>query len=167
MLSQKTITAILELQGQYPKKRSALLPALHLAQAEIGYLPLEVQQEIAALFEITANEVHAVVTFYDMLFEKPVGKHIIRVCKNVSCMLRGSDEILENLCCKLNIKPGGTNVDGQFTVIPTECLAACDRAPMLLLDEEVIGPVHKDDLDGILKQASEMIRPLVKDVDDG
>ncbi len=136
--------AILELQKLYPEKRSALIPALHMAQAEVGYLPRETQNEVAELFDIDPNEVNAVVTFYDMFFEKPVGKHLIHVCKNVSCMLRGADSLLKNLCSKLNIEPGQTTEDGEFTVIPSECLGACDKAPMMLVDEEVMGPVKEE-----------------------
>jgi NADH-quinone oxidoreductase subunit E len=153
MLSEKTKKAILELQELYPMKRSALIPALHLAQAEKGYLPREVQEEVALLFGIDPNEVNAVVTFYDMFFEEPVGKHIIHVCKNVSCMLRGSDRILAKICQKLHVAPGGTTSDGEFTVIASECLAACDRAPMMLADDEVVGPVQEEDIDRILDEA--------------
>lgn len=152
-LSEKTKTAILELQSKYPQKRSALLPALHLAQAEIGYLPLEVQSEVATLFNIDPNEINAVVTFYDMFFEKPVGKHLIHVCKNVSCMLRGCDALLKSLCEKLGVEPGKTTDDGEFTVIPSECLGACDRAPMMLVDEDIVGPVNVEDLQRIIEQA--------------
>lgn len=152
-LSQKVKDAILKLQGLYPEKRSALIPALHLAQAEAGYLPLDIQKEVAELFDIDPNEVNAVVTFYDMFYEEPVGKHIIHVCKNVSCMLRGSDGLLARLCQKLQVAPGGTSRDGEFTVIASECLAACDRAPMMLVDEEVKGPLREDDLDKILEDA--------------
>ncbi len=150
MLSEKTCQSILELQKQYPVKRSALIPALHLAQAEIGYLPQEIQNEVAALFNIDINEVNAVVTFYDMFFEEPVGKHLIHVCKNLSCMLRGSDGLLNTLCQRLNVKPGGTSSDGLYTVIASECLAACDRAPMLLADDQLMGPVKEDEVDRIL-----------------
>ena len=153
MLSEKTQKAILELQKLYPVKRSALIPALHIAQAEVGYLPLETQSEVAALFELTTNEVNSVVTFYDMFFEKPVGKHLIHVCKNVSCMLLGADGLLQQVCQKLQIKPGETTADGEFTVIPSECLAACDKAPMMLVDDRVIGPVQETDLDNILSEA--------------
>lgn len=152
MLSEKTRTAILNLQKKYPEKRSALIPALHLAQAEAGYLPREVQNEVAVLFEIDPNEVNAVVTFYDMFYEKPVGKHLLHVCKNVSCMLRGADELIEKLCEKLQVKPGGTTADGEFSVIPCECMAACDKAPMMLADNHVIGPIREDELDQILEQ---------------
>jgi NADH-quinone oxidoreductase subunit E len=153
MLSEETRKAILELQKLYPEKRSALIPALHLAQSELGYLPREMQNEVAALFEIEPNEVNSVVTFYDMFFEEPVGKHLIHVCKNVSCMLRGADGLLTKLCQRLQIEPGGTSGDGEFTVIPSECLAACDRAPMMLVDDQVVGPVNENDIEQLLADA--------------
>jgi NADH-quinone oxidoreductase subunit E len=153
MLTEKTQKAILELQKRYPESRSALIPALHIAQAEVGYLPLETQSEVAALFGITLNEVNSVVTFYDMFFEEPVGKHLIHVCKNVSCMLRGSDDVLNHVCRKLKVNPGETTADGEFTVIPSECLAACDKAPMMLVDDKVVGPVSVEELDKILSDA--------------
>jgi NADH-quinone oxidoreductase subunit E len=152
-LSEKAKESILELQKLYPVKRSALIPALHLVQSEIGYLPQEIQDEVAELFGIDTNEVNAVVTFYDMFFEKPVGKHIIHVCKNVSCMLRGGDEIIESLCRKLQTVPGKNTDDGKFMIIKSECLAACDRAPMMLVDDKVVGPVKEEDLDSILEEA--------------
>lgn len=153
MLNEEIRKSILELQKLYPVKRSALIPALHLAQAQEGYLPQEIQEEVADLFDIPLNEVNAIVSFYDMFYEKPVGKHIIHVCKNVSCMLRGSDGVLRKLCQKLQIPPGGTSADGEFTVIPSECLAACDRAPMCIVDDKVIGPINEDEIDRILEEA--------------
>ncbi len=152
MLTDKTRQAILELQKKYPQKRSALIPALHIAQTEVGYLPAETQEEVAELFDIDPNEVNSVVSFYDMFHEKPVGKHILHVCKNVSCMLRGGDELLGKICQHLQVKPGETTVDGQFTVIPSECLAACDRAPMMIVDDKVVGPIEESDVEKILKE---------------
>jgi NADH-quinone oxidoreductase subunit E len=153
MLTEETKKAILELQKLYPEKRSALIPALHLAQADAGYLPREIQNEVASLFGLDPNEVNAVVTFYDMFYEEPVGKHLIHVCKNASCMLRGSDPLLKSLCQKLNVAPRQMTSDGEFTVIPSECLGACDKAPMMLVDDKVVGPVKETDLDGILAEA--------------
>ncbi len=153
MLSDKIKQEILQLQAQYPNKRSALIPALHLAQKEVGYLPTEVQKEIASLFDIAVTEVNAVVTFYDMFTEEPQGKHIVHVCKNLSCMLRRGDEMLEDLCEKLRVPPHGTTADGEFTVIPSECLGACDRAPMWLVDDQVVGPVEADQIDAIIEGA--------------
>lgn len=153
MLSEKTRQSIFELQRQYPEKRSALIPALHIAQAEVGYLPRATQNEVADLFGIDPNEVNAVVTFYDMFFEEPVGKHLIHVCKNVSCMLRGADGVLSKVCQRLQVEPGKTTADGEFTIIPSECLAACDRAPMMLVDDKVVGPVKEEEIDSILAEA--------------
>lgn len=163
MLSEKTIHAIRTLQNEYPEKRSALIPALHLAQAEIGYLPTAVQEEVAKLFTVDPTEVQAIVSFYDMFYDKPVGKHIIHVCKNASCMLRGCDRLLEKLCEKLRIKPGETTEDGEFSVIASECLAACDRAPMMLVDESVVGPVKEEELDQILSEAKKGPGHLMED----
>lgn len=153
MLTEKTKQAILELQKKYPHKRSALIPALHLAQAEMGYLPRETQNEVATLFDLDPNEVNGVVTFYDMFYEKPAGKHIIHVCKNVSCMLHGADGVLSGLCQRLKVSPHETSSDGEFTVIPSECLGACDLAPMLLVDDQVVGKVKEQDLERILAEA--------------
>lgn len=153
MLTKNTRNAILALQKKYPESRSALIPALHIAQAEEGYLPLETQAEVAALFDINLNEVTSVVTFYDMFYEEPIGKHLIHVCKNLSCMLCGADGLLQQVCSKLNVKPGETTADGMFTIIPSECLAACDKAPMMLVDDKIIGPVKEGDLDRILADA--------------
>jgi NADH-quinone oxidoreductase subunit E len=152
-LTEETKQTILELQRIYPEKRSALIPALHLAQAEIGYLPIVIQEEVALLFSLDPNEIQSIVTFYDMFFEKPVGKHLIHVCKNASCMLRGSDELIAKLCEKLQVKPRETSQDGEFTVIPCECLAACDRAPMMLIDEQVVGPVQMHEIENLLMEA--------------
>lgn len=153
MLTEDTRKAILELQNLYPVKRSALIPALHLAQAEAGYLSIETQAEVAELFGLDPNEVNAVVTFYDMFFEEPTGKHQIHICKNVACMLRGADGLMSKLCEKLQISPGQTTADKEFTLIASECLAACDRAPMLLVDEKVVGPVQESQIDQILEDA--------------
>ena len=146
MLSTETKQAIQKLQGSYPEKRSALIPALHLAQNEVGYLPHDVQQEVADLFDLDTTEVQAIVTFYDMFFDEPVGKHIIHVCKNASCMLRGCDKILKGLCSRLKD-------DKDFHVIASECLAACDKAPMMIVNDKVIGPVEESDLDKIIEDA--------------
>ncbi len=151
-LTEKTKERILELQKLYPEKRSAIIPALHIAQEEVGFLPEEVQHEIAELFGIEATEVHALVTFYDMFHEHPVGKHELHVCKNISCMLRGSDDVTKAFCRHLNVEPKGMTEDGQFSLFESECLAACDRAPMCLIDKEVVGPLRPEDVPELLEK---------------
>lgn len=149
MLTEKTRQAILDLQKKYPEKRSALIPALHMAQEELGYLPSAIQDEVADLFGISPNDVYAIVSFYDMFYEKPVGKEIIHVCKNVSCMLRGADSLIDALCKKLKTAPHEVSENGQYSIIPSECLGACDKAPMMIIGEKVVGPVSKEDLGGL------------------
>ncbi len=146
-LSDETVDAIRKLQKRYPQKRSALIPSLHLAQKEVGYLPVDIQKEVAALFDLDKDEVRAIASFYDMFFEEPVGKHIIHVCKNASCMLRGCDHVIECLKAKLKDKT-------DITLIESECLGACDRAPMMIVGEKVVGPVSVDHLDSIIEEAS-------------
>ncbi len=153
ILKEETKQLIVELQKKYPNKRSALIPALHLAQSDVGYLPKIVQEEVAALFDILPNEVYSIVTFYDMLHEEPVGKHLIHVCKNVSCMLRGADGVIAKMCEKLNVAPHEMSKDGQFTIIPSECLGACDLAPVAIIDDLVVGCIKEEDVDRILEDA--------------
>lgn len=151
MLSEDVRLKILELQKRYPEKRSALIPALHMAQNEAGYLPKEIQEEIACLFEIDLNEVNSIVTFYDMFFDHPVGRRLVHVCRGIACMLNGADELAGRLCEKLQVKPGETTQNGEFTIHLSECLGACDKAPMAIIDHEVAGPIHQDDLNAFLK----------------
>ena len=155
MLKDEIKQAIFALQKQYPVKRSALIPALLFAQKQEGYLSLTIQAEVAALFELDPNEINAIVTFYDMLYDHPMGKHLVHLCKNVSCMLKGSDELTASICQKLNVKISETTEDGKYTVLQSECLGACDRAPMMILDEKVFGPLKQTDLDQIFKCSHE------------
>lgn len=150
-LSQEIRTSIIDLQKKYPEKRSALIPALHLAQKQLGYLSLEVQQEVADIFGLSLSEVHSVVTFYDMFFEKPTGKKIIYACKNLSCMLRGADELIEHVSAKL--KEDTSSLSSEFTLVEAQCLAACDRAPVWIINEKVEGPIRIPEIDALLEKA--------------
>src|SRR5438034_1445779 len=117
----------------YPQRRTAILPALRIAQRDQGFLGIETVNEVAELMELDPNAVHMLVTFYDMLYRDPKGKYVLGVCKNISCYLRGADEILEHLQEKLGVGIGQTTPDGLFTIRAFECLAACGTAPALLL----------------------------------
>jgi len=153
MIDANIKQAILDLQSKYPHRRSALIPALHIVQDAIGYLPLDAQAEVAELFDLPTNEVCAIVSFYELFYDKPQGKHHIHVCKNISCMLRGSDQLIEKLCDKLQVAPGGTTKDGLYTLIPSECLGACDRAPMMIVGKDVVGPVTDSDIEALIAKA--------------
>jgi NADH-quinone oxidoreductase E subunit len=120
------------LLSRYPNKQAALLPVLHVAQDEFGYLPDEALDLVARTLELPAAHVFGVVTFYTMFHRQRTGGNHLMVCTNVSCMLRGGYEILEHCEKKLGIKSGQTTTDGAFSIIEEECLAACANAPMMI-----------------------------------
>jgi NADH-quinone oxidoreductase E subunit len=122
--------------ARYPNAMAACLPALHLAQAQFGYLTEDVMRLVADHLKVPYAHVYGVATFYTMFHLKPVGKNVLMVCTNVSCMLRGAYGVLEHLEQKLGIKRGETTPDGMFTLVEEECLAACANAPMMICGTE-------------------------------
>src|SRR5215471_10401870 len=117
---------------RYPTKQAALLPVLHVAQDEFGYLPDEALDLVARTLELPPSHVYGVITFYTMFHRARTGTNHLMVCTNVSCQLKGGYDILEHIEKKLNIKTGETTPDGAFTLIEEECLAACANAPMMI-----------------------------------
>jgi NADH-quinone oxidoreductase subunit E len=133
--SENVLELIQKMKGHYPagKQKSALLPVLHLAQAEFdGWLSPEVMDYVASLLDIQPIEVYEVASFYSMYNLKPVGKCLLEVCRTSSCWLRGANEIVAHLENKLGIKEGETTPDGLFTLKTVECLGSCGTAPMLM-----------------------------------
>ncbi len=131
---EETIALVNKIIKRYPegKQKSALIPVLHLAQAEFdGWLSAAVMDYVASLLRIKPIEVYEVATFYSMFNTEPVGKCLIEVCRTTPCMLRGADDIVEHLERTLNIKDGETTSDGMFTLKTVECLGSCGTAPML------------------------------------
>jgi NADH-quinone oxidoreductase E subunit len=122
--------------AQYPLKRAAIMPVLWIAQREFGYLSPEVQQYVADLMGFPLAWVSGVASFYTMYYKKPIGKYHIQVCTNVSCMLRGSDEIVRAVEERLGIGLGETTADGRFSLDEVECLASCGTAPMMQVNED-------------------------------
>ncbi len=150
MLSDLTRQKILTLLEKYPHSRSALIPSLQLAQAELGYLSSEAVLEISEVFNLSPNEVNEVASFYTMLFKRPVGKYVIQVCTNISCMLCSSERIMSHLERRLGIKPGETTPDKRFTLLEVECLASCGTAPVVQINEEYHENLTPEKLDRIL-----------------
>jgi len=150
MLSEAARNQVADLIKKYPQPRSALIPALRLAQNEAGYLSESLLEEIARIFNISPGEVNEVATFYSMFYTKPVGKYVIQVCTNISCMLRKSDQILAHLEKRLGIKPGQTTPDRRFTLMEAECLASCGTAPMAQINDEYYQNLTTEKLDQIL-----------------
>ena len=150
MLSAETRGRIDQLIRKYPRPRSALIPALKLAQAETGHLSDAVVEELSGIFDLPPNEILAVASFYTMLFKKPVGKHVIWVCTNISCLLCNSDAIMKHLEEKLGIRPGETTSDRRFTLFEAECLASCGTAPAAQIDDDYYEDLTPEKLDRIL-----------------
>ena len=125
-----------EIRKRYPTTEAALLPALHIAQRVWGgWLPDEAIAAVAAELDLPASRVYGVVTFYDLFHQKPVGRHRIRVCTNLSCQLRGADEILETMRGELKVGEDEVTPDGRCSYIHFECLGSCDTAPMMMVDD--------------------------------
>lgn len=136
LLSQKFYEAMGKLEPRYPTKVALLLPALHAAQDEYGWLPPEVMDEVGAYIGIHPAQVREVASFYTMYNLKPVGKYHLKVCTNVACCLRGADELVEHLEEKFSIKVGETTKDKKFTLHEEECLGACGTAPAMMLNDD-------------------------------
>ncbi len=142
-LSQKNAEKVQKIIARYPegRQKSALLPVLHVAQEQFGWLSVETMDYIASLLNIEPIEVYEVASFYSMYNLKPVGKYMFEVCQTGPCMLKGSDDIIAYIKEKLGIQPGQTTPDGMFTLKTVECLGACGYAPMMQM-----GKIYKEHL---------------------
>ncbi|MDE3089609.1 MAG: NADH-quinone oxidoreductase subunit NuoE [Chloroflexota bacterium] len=156
MLSEKTKSEIQTLMSKYPDYRSAIMPALHLAQREVGWLPDEAIQDVADLIGLSKTEVNSVATFYTMYAREKVGEHTIFFCTDLPCALRGADEMMEHIEHKLGCKAGQTSPDGKITLRDAECLGGCDHAPVMLID----GAEHQQDL--TIERVDEILERLKK-----
>ena len=139
-----------ELIGLYPQSRSALIPILHVAQEQDGWLTPEAMEHVGELLGITPAEVYGTATFYDMLFTEPVGRHLVSVCTNLACLLNGGVELLEHAEASLGVAAGGTTHDGEFTLEEVECIAFCGAAPCLAVNWRFFGSVSTDLFDQLV-----------------
>jgi NADH-quinone oxidoreductase subunit E len=126
-----------EIVKRYPpdQRRSAVLPALYLAQYQQGYITANAIRHVAELLGITRADVEDVVSYYTMFYTRPVGKYVINVCRTLSCAINGAERVTAELSAKLGIKPGETDASGTFTLMEVECLGACDRAPAVMVND--------------------------------
>lgn len=144
--------AIQEILPRYPSKQAATLPALHLVNERLGYVPVEAVVEVAKLLELAPAQVQDTLSFYGLFKQdRPQGKHRVMVCRSVVCAACGSEELLEHLCGRLGIRPGETTADGRVTVEFTECLGACDAAPVVMVNDTLHGCMTKERVDELVK----------------
>jgi NADH-quinone oxidoreductase subunit E len=135
VISAEARSAIETEIAKYPQRRGALLPALHIVQRELGHIAPETASDLAEIFELKPVDVMEVVSFYNMFFAAPQGRHHVYVCTNLPCSLRGARVLLKQLEAHLGVHAGDTTDDGRVTLGHEECLGACAYAPMLRVDE--------------------------------
>lgn len=161
----ETMAELDRIFGKYPVKRSALIPALWLAQKQNGFITSSVMQHIAEIFEISPMEVWGVVSFYNMLKTSPIGEFHVQVCDNLSCALMGAGALINHLEKRLGVKAGNTREDGKFSIERMECLGACGGAPCVQINEDYFERVTIDMMDEIISalERGEYVPPVGAD----
>lgn len=150
MLSPEEIAEIEHELPIFPQKSAAVIEALRIVQRHRGWVSDEAVRDIAAFLDMSPDAVDSVATFYNMIYRRPVGRHVIHVCDSVSCWLMGYEGLKAALEAKLGIRYGQTTPDGRFTLLPIVCLGTCDRAPAMFVGEDLYRDLKLEDLDGIL-----------------
>ena len=152
MLTTQEINEIEEAIKQVPVKKAACIEALKIVQEHRRWVSDESLKEVAAYMSMSPEELDSVATFYNLIFRRPVGRHIILLCDSISCWVMGYETILEHLTKTLGIKYGETSADGRYTLLPNPCLGTCDCAPALMIDNDLYRNLTIDQLDEILKK---------------
>lgn len=146
---QKEIQAEL---AHYPDKKSACIDAMKIVQRHRGWVSDESLKDIAQFLEMSVDDLDGVATFYNLIFRKPVGRHVIMVCDSVSCWIMGYERLREKLSSDLGIQMGETTADQRFTLLPIVCLGDCDHAPVMMIDEDMHRDLDPQKVGGILNQ---------------
>ncbi|MBI5091210.1 MAG: NADH-quinone oxidoreductase subunit NuoE [Candidatus Hydrogenedentes bacterium] len=138
--------------GLYEQRQAAAIEALKIVQRHRGWVDDASVGDIAAVLNMTPDEVDSVATFYNLIYRRPVGRHVIRVCSSVSCYVMGYASLREHLRARWGIALGETTKDGRFTLIPNQCLGACDHAPTLMIDDDLHHDLTPESIDAILEK---------------
>ncbi|MGC1633740.1 MAG: NADH-quinone oxidoreductase subunit NuoE [Gelidibacter sp.] len=150
ILSEMEISEIKDSFKHFPVKSAACIEGLKIVQKYHRWVSDEALKELAAILEMSVDAVDSVATYYNLIFRKPVGRHVILVCNSVSCYIMGYDEIITFLKQKLEIEYGQTTKDDRFTLLSVPCLGDCDHAPALMIDNDLHGSLTPDKLERIL-----------------
>ncbi|MFZ6013038.1 MAG: NADH-quinone oxidoreductase subunit NuoE [Bacteroidota bacterium] len=154
MLTTQEINEIEKAIGMMPVKKAACIEALKVVQEHRRWISDESLNDVAEYMGMSAEELDSVATFYNMLFRKPVGRHVILICDSISCWVMGYEGIRDHLMRRLGVKYGETTPDDRFTLLPNCCLGTCDCAPALMIDNDLYRNLTVDQLDEILKKYS-------------
>lgn len=136
----------------YPNRRAACIEAMKIVQRHRGWVSDENLQELSEVLDMSVEELDNVATFYNLIYRKPVGEHVILLCDSVSCWIMGYEDVLEQLKQSLEIEFGQTTDDGQFTLLPIVCLGTCDHAPAMMIDETLYQDLTPEKVEGILER---------------
>lgn len=151
ILAADEVRAIEALSGRYEDRRAACIEALRLVQRRHRWVSDGHLREIADLLGMTAAELDAVATFFNLIFRRPVGRHVIMLCDSISCWIMGHDRVLAQLEQSLHVRRGGTTADGRFTLLPIVCLGHCECAPVMMIDVDVHGDLDPASLEAVLE----------------
>ncbi len=149
-LAPEEVRAVTALAAQYDDKRAASIEALKLIQRNHRWVSDSRLRELAALLDMTPAELDNIATFYNLVFRRPVGRHVIMLCDSVSCWIMGQEELLGHCRRRLGLSPGMTTPDGRFTLLPIVCLGHCDHAPAMMIDDDLHGDLDPARLDALL-----------------
>ncbi len=149
-LSEKNLVIAKEIIARYPRQKSALIPLLHLAQEQTGYISREAMVHLGELVGVTSAEVFGTASFYEMFRFEPIGKYLVNICGTMSCALMGAEELMHHAEKRLGVKAGGTTQDGMVTLAHAECQAACTEAPCLQVNYRYRLRVTTADLDNLI-----------------
>ena len=152
MISEQAKQRMRDLAARYPVARSAVMPALYIAQQEEGYITREALEAVAETIGLTVDDVESIATFYTMYYQQPPGKKVIKVCTSISCYLRNCDALVGHLEKRLGIKRGETSADGNYTLMTAECLASCGTAPVLQVNDEFVENVTLEMADALVDE---------------
>ncbi|MHB9024234.1 MAG: NADH-quinone oxidoreductase subunit NuoE [Armatimonadota bacterium] len=150
MLSDEERSEIQAEMQHYPDKQAVVPEALKIVQRHRGWVSDEAVQDIAGLLNMSAEQVDSIATFYNLIYRRPVGRHVILLCDSVSCWIKGYKNMLDCLFSRLGIGFGETTKDGRFTLLPTVCLGACDHAPAMMIDNDLHVDLTPEKIDQIL-----------------
>lgn len=155
MMGKTAIKRLGSLRGKYPTDRSALLPALYIVQKEFGWLTPDAYEAVSDILGIPKAIARGVGTFYSMYRHQPMGKNIVQLCTNVSCMILGAEKLVDFLRNRYGLEPGRTTPDNRFSLVIMECIGACDNAPAMLVNDDLYGNLTENYIEEIFEKYSE------------
>jgi len=151
MLSPEERHEIEEEMPHYPNKQALCIDAMKIVQRHRGWISDESIRDIAGFLDMSADDLDSVATFYNLIYRKPVGRHVILLCNSVSCWIMGYNRLHERFCRRVGIQLGETTVDGRFTLLPIVCLGTCDHAPALMIDNHLHRDLSPDSAEQLLE----------------